>query len=151
VWRKSTGLRPSLISQSSAGRSSAGQRRIRAESSSLRMNLFSSTRKNLNKTTNKLKTTNELKTTNKLLTLCKHCPNKAGVLNTALQYLTKTNANNDKGWLRKAEADKAGRDVQFDWSGQLIGQSDRFGVVRCRQCRSISAVLVVVGNVGRCR
>ncbi len=71
------------------------------------MDLFSSTRKNLNKTTN------ELKTTNKLLTLCKHCPNKAGVLNTALQYLTKTNANNDKGWLRKAEADKAGRDVRM--------------------------------------
>jgi hypothetical protein len=50
-------------------------------------------------------------TTNDLLALSRNWTRGSGAPNPALIYLTKTNTKEEEGWLRKAEADKAEREV----------------------------------------
>jgi hypothetical protein len=60
-------------------------------------------------------------TTNELLILSRPWTRGSGAPNPALIYLTKMNAKAEKGWLRKAEADKADRDRDVP-TAKKVGQ-----------------------------
>jgi hypothetical protein len=68
---------------------------------------------------------NSLMTTNELLILSRPWTRGSGAPNPALIYLTKMNAKAEKGWLRKAEADKADRDRDVPTAKKLGQLSTR--------------------------